>query len=140
MVAREQEVEPAGWEGWRKLFWVAALYDIILGLAFFFLYGPIFQMLQVVVPNNTSYIHITAGYVFVQGMGYWFVARNPSRNVDLVKVGAIYKAIYVAIALYYLAIGQLISAVFAWFAVFDLVFLVLFVRFVMVMGKAEGRR
>ena len=104
---------------------------MILGAVFFFLFGPIFDLLEVALPNNTSYIHLNAGFVFVQGIGYWFVYRNMLRNVDLVKLGVIYKAIYTLVAVYYLAIGELPDAIFAWFAAFDVLFLLGFVRFLL---------
>jgi hypothetical protein len=115
---------------WKPFFLVAALYDGIIGAAFFFFYNPIFHALSIQLPNNTSYIHITTAYIFVQGLGYWFVSRNPAKNVDIVKIGIVYKVIYVGLALYYLVIGQLLSALFAWLALTDLIFLVFFVWFV----------
>jgi hypothetical protein len=120
----------------RLLFVVAAAYDIVLGIAFFFLYGPIFATLGIALPPNTSYIHITAAFVFVQGVGYWLVSQDIARNHDLVRLGVIYKGIYVTVALYELALGQLISDVFLWFAAFDLAFLVLFVDFLRRRGRA----
>ena len=122
----------------RALFVVAAWYDAILGAAFFLLYGPIFRMMHVELPNNTSYIHLTAGFIFVQGVGYWLVSRDMLRNTDLVKVGVVYKAIYAGVAFYYLAIGQLLDASFAWFAVFDVLFIVGFVRFLMLARPEAG--
>ena len=119
----------------RALFVVAAAYDVVLGIAFFFLYGPIFTALGIPLPPSTSYIHISAAFVFVQGLGYWLVARDIARNHDLVRLGVIYKGIYVAVAIYELARGQLISDVFLWFAAFDLVFLVLFVDFLRRRGR-----
>lgn len=114
---------------YRTVFRVAALYDIVLGIGFFFFWKWLFDALGVAPPANTSYIHITAAYVFMQGLGYWFVARDMLRNVDIVKLGVIYKALYIAMSVYYLAIGELLHEVFAWFAVFDLIFLVLFIAF-----------
>jgi hypothetical protein len=119
----------------RALFVAAAVYDIVLGIGFFFLYGPIFTTLAIPLPPNTSYIHISAAFVFVQGVGYWLVARDLARNHDLVRLGVIYKAIYVAVALYEVALGQLISDVFLWFAGVDFVFLVLFVDFLYRRGR-----
>lgn len=113
----------------RVLFVVAAAYDVLLGIGFFFLHGPIFTALAIPLPSNTSYIHITAAFVFVQGVGYWLVSRDLARNHDLVRLGVIYKGIYVAVALYEVALGQLIADVFLWFAGFDFLFLVLFVDF-----------
>jgi hypothetical protein len=113
----------------RALFVAAAAYDLVLGAGFFFLYGPIFGALGIALPTNTSYIHISAAFVFVQGIGYAFVARDLDRNHDIVRLGVVYKAMYVAVAVYETLIGQLISAVFLWFAAFDLLFLVLFLEF-----------
>jgi hypothetical protein len=113
----------------KTFFLVAAAYDLILGLAFFFFFGPIFGRLGVPLPGNTSYIHLTAGFIFVQGVSYWLVYGNMLRNTDLVKVGALYKAIYTLVAVYYWMIGQLPHAVFAWFAVFDFLFMLGFLRF-----------
>jgi hypothetical protein len=125
---------------WKPFFLVAALYDGILGAVFFLFYNPLFHALGIALPNNTSYIHITTAYIFVQGVSYWFVYRNPLKNVDIVKVGIVYKIIYVGLALYYLAIGQLLSAVFAWLAVTDLIFLAFFVLFVVrARGAIEAR-
>lgn len=125
---------------WRPFFWVAALYDGILGAGFFFLYHPLFGALGITLPNNTSYIHITTAYIFVQGLSYWFVAMNPVRNVDIVKVGIIYKVIWSGLAFYYLAIGQLLSVVFAWLGVVDLIFIGFFVAFLLRASREETAR
>ena len=122
--------------GW--VFLVAAVYDVVLGLVFFFGYSPIFDALDISVPENTSYIHISAAFVFVQGIGYWLVYRNMYRNVDIVRLGVIYKAVYTAVAVYYWAAGDLPHTVFAWFAVLDAIFLVLFVAFLANI-RAAGR-
>ena len=115
--------------GWRTFFLVAALYDIVLGVAFFFLFAPLFAALGIPLPNNTSYIHLTAGFVFVQGLGYWLVYQDAPANLGIVKLGIVYKAIFAGLGFFYLAIGQLLHPVFLLFAVADLVFLVGFVAF-----------
>ncbi|HTE85236.1 MAG TPA: hypothetical protein VK821_10925 [Dehalococcoidia bacterium] len=96
-----QETSGRGAVGAWKAFWtVAALYDMLLGAGFFFLFGPIFRLLGIAPPNNTSYIHLTAAFVFVQGAGYWIVRNKLSGAVDIVKLGILYKAIYSAVAAY----------------------------------------
>jgi len=125
---------------WKPFFLVAALYDAILGVVFFFFYGPLFSTLGIALPNNTSYIHITTAYIFVQGLSYWFVYRAPQRNVDILKVGIVYKAIFSGLAFYYLAIGQLLSWVFVIFAILDLIFLAAFARFVQIAGSEVRER
>jgi hypothetical protein len=140
MATRVQAPTTSGLERFRKLFLIAALYDCILGLAFFFLHRPIFVAFGIPLLNNTSYIHLTAGFVFVQGVAYWFVHRNMLRNIDIVRMGVLYKAIYSAVAVYYLVIGELPHAIFAWFAVFDVLFLVWFVAFLREVAPSTAPR
>ncbi len=131
MATNPEVVDTATTRFFKMFFLVAAAYDIILGIVFFWFYGPLYAMLDVPLPNNTSYIHLNAGFVFVQGVGYWFVYRDMLRNIDLVKLGVVYKVVYTSVAFYYLGIGELPDAVFAWLAGFDILFLVGFVRFLM---------
>ena len=126
---RQPETTRSPIHAFEWFFLLAALYDLVLGIAFFLFYRPIFDALGADPPRDLSYVHVTAGFVAVQGLGYYFVWRNPLRNVDIVKVGAVYKLVYTAVALYYLVDGTLPHRVFAWFAVFDLIFLIGFVRF-----------
>ena len=124
----ETPVNESSW--FRRMFQIAATYDMTLGVAFFFFWRPILGSLGVPLPENTSYLQIATAYVFMQGLGYWFVSRNMERNIDIVKLGVVYKVIYVGLAIYYTVIGQLLHVVFAWFAVFDAIFLALFVWYV----------
>lgn len=128
MTTATTNITPAG-SGWRTFFLVAALYDIVLGIGFFFLFDPLFAMLGIALPNNTSYIHLTAGFVFVQGLGYWLVYTDAPANLGIVKLGIVYKAIFAGLGFYYLAIGQLLHPAFLVFAVADLFFLAGFVLF-----------
>jgi hypothetical protein len=110
--------------GWRTFFLVAAIYDLVLGAAFFLLYGPLFEALAIELPNNTSYIHLTAAFVFVQGLGYWIVAGNPAGNRGIVQMGVAYKFAFAALSFYYLAIGELLHATFLVFGILDAAFLI----------------
>jgi hypothetical protein len=123
--------EPGKYWFFRGVFLTVALYNALLGAIFFLFYRPLFDGLGIELPYNTSYIHLTAAFVFVQGVGYWFVYRDMVRNVDLVKLGVIYKGVYSGLAFYYLATGELLNTIFAWFAVLDVIFLALFVVFLM---------
>lgn len=124
---------------WRAFFLVAALYDLVLGAAFFLLYGPLFEMLGIALPNNISYIHLTAAFVFVQGLGYWFVYQDPIANRGIVKVGVPYKLAFSTLGFYYLAIGELLHPVFLVFSVLDLLFLIGFVLFLREVRVPEAR-
>ena len=117
--------------GWKTFFLVAALYDIVLGAAFFVFYGPLFSALSIALPNNTSYIHLTAAFVVVQGIGYWFVYQDPDANRGIVKLGVVYKAAFSGLTFYYWATGGLLHPIFGLFGVLDVLFLVGFVAFLM---------
>ena len=115
--------------GYRTFFLVAALYDMILGAVFFFGYVQAFDLLGIALPNNTSYIHLTAAFVFVQGLGYWFVFQSPIANRGIVKIGLVYKAAFASLSIYYLLIDQLLHPIFLVFGILDIGFLIGFALF-----------
>ena len=123
---------------WRTFFIVAAVYDLVLGAAFFLAYGPIWELLGLELPNNISYIHLTAAFVFVQGVGYWIVARNPTANRGIVQVGIAYKFAFAALSFYYLAIGELLHPTFLVFGILDVLFLIGFWLFLSQHGEAPA--
>ena len=120
--------EPAS-PRWRWLFAAVGVYDLVLGLAFFFLYRSLFELLDVELPPNAAYVHLAAALIAVQGVSYLLVARRPVRNVDLVILGVVYKAAYSALAAYYWLIDEAPHTIFLWFGVVDAVVLVPFLVF-----------
>jgi hypothetical protein len=112
---------------YKSVFLVGAAYDMILGAVFFVAWRPIYDALGIQYVGNLAYLHIATAYIFVQGLSYWYVSRNIIRNLDIVRVGIVYKVIYVGLTIWYLMIGQIPHVFFAWFAVFDFIFLLLFV-------------
>ncbi len=119
----------------RLLFLVSAVYDMALGLAFFFLYEPLFEWLGMALPPHVAYIQLSAVFVFVQGLGYGLVWLDPLPNLGIVRVGIAYKAGYSALAAYYLLTDQIPAMFFAWFGLFDLLFFVGFVWFMRWVGR-----
>ena len=122
---------------YRWFFLFAAAYDIALGVVFFFLWGPVFEWLAMPVPPHVSWIHLPAVFVFVQGLSYWFVYAEPLANLGIVKVGIVYKASYAALAAYYLVTDQIPAMFFAWFGLFDFLFLIGFVMFLRWAGRSR---
>ena len=115
--------------GWRTFFLVAALYDLILGAVFLVIGERILTAVGMVLPPHIAYIQLAAVFIFVQGLGYWLVFRDPFANLGIVRIGVAYKAAYSGLALYYLVSGQLPSVFFIPWAVTDLLFLIGFVTF-----------
>ena len=115
--------------GYRWFFLVAALYDIALGLAFLLVGQSILAWIGMALPTHIAYIQLAAIFVFIQGLGYWFIYRDPWSNLGLVRMGVAYKAGYAGLTLFYLLTAQLPSVFFVPWAVIDLLFLVGFVMF-----------
>ncbi|MEN8234949.1 MAG: hypothetical protein ABFR89_08535 [Actinomycetota bacterium] len=131
-------------ERWyRTLFWIAAVYDLVLGIAFLFFYRPIFRLLdrEEAIPEYTSFLSLIAVFLFVIGVAYVFIARGDLvRNRDLIAVGALYKLAYFSVALWYLIGGVYPHIVF--FVVFglaDLAFLVTMTECWWTIGKLESK-
>jgi len=124
---------------YRLFFLLAGIYDLALGVAFFFLYEPIFEWLGMPLPPHVSYIHLPAVFVLVQGLGYLLVWTDPLGNLGVVKVGVVYKASYSALAAYYLLTDQIPAMFFAWFGLFDLGFFIGFVWFLRWARRASTR-
>jgi hypothetical protein len=113
---------------YRTLYWVAAAYDIALGVAFLFFYHQIARALdfEAELPEYGGYAALIAAFVFVIGVGYVFVARGDLvRNIDLIAVGTIYKLAYTLVAVYFFARDDYPHAIFVGFGVADFIFLVL---------------
>lgn len=124
--------ERDGWiTPWRWMFVAVGVWDIVLGLAFLALYEPIYDALDIALPESRAYIHLAAALIAVQGLSYFMVARRPLRNVDIVRVGIVYKASYSALALYYWIAGGAPHGIFVAFGLVDVLTLVGFVAFLL---------
>lgn len=94
------------------VFAAVGIYDLVLGVGFLLLYRPLFDLLDVELPNSTAYIHLAATLIAVQGVSYLLAARRPVRNVDIVRVGVLYKLTYAGLAFYYWVAGGAPHALF----------------------------
>lgn len=123
---------------WRIFFLVAALYDLILGGGFLVAGEPILTAIGLALPPHIAYIQLGAVFVFVQGVGYWIVYRDPYANLGIVRIGIAYKAGYAGLALYYVVTAQLPSVFFIPWAVIDVLFLVGFARFLQAASRSQA--
>jgi len=120
----------------KKLFLVAAIYDFFLGLFFLLFYEPVYALFSVPLPTYPVYLQMTAAFVTAMGVGYYFVYKNMYQNIDIVKLGIVYKAIYVGFTSYWYFVG-LAHVLFFRFAIIDAIFLVLFVWFLVYTKKRK---
>ena len=116
-------------KSYRNLFLIAALYDFILGLFFFVFWRYIFDyILKIPYPNYPAFYQAAAAFIFAMGLGFYFVYLNMYRNIDIVKLGIVFKIFYTGVAFYYVFVENM-PWIFSLFGFLDLTFIVFFVFF-----------
>jgi hypothetical protein len=110
----------------RALFYLAALYDAVLGAAFLAAPGAVYDAFDVTPPNHWGYIQFPAALLIVFALMYLRVARDPGANRNLIPYGIMLKVAYCAVVFGYWFTTDL-PAMWKPFAVFDLAFMILFV-------------
>ena len=110
----------------KLIFFIAALYDGILGIAFILFPGDIFAFYQVEPPNHMAYVQFPALLLIVFSVMFIRIALNPIINRELILYGCGLKISYVATAFWY----QITTGIpFMWvpWAWIDLVMLFIFI-------------
>lgn len=130
-------MDPTRERYYRGLFWVAAAYDLSLGVVFTFLGRPVFDMLGIEEEYPSGgYVPLIGAFLFVIGVAYVLIARGDlHRNVDLIAVGTLYKLAYATIALVFWAIGEAPHFSFVLFGIADTVFFVLMLECLMFLRR-----
>lgn len=116
----------------KNVFLISSIYDLVLGILFFLFYKPVFNFLNITIPSHPEYLQMSAAFVAVLGIGYFFIYRNIARNRDLWKLGILYKITYSLLIFYYYFILSTANITFLYFAFIDVVFVALFL---MLYGK-----
>ena len=109
----------------RALFWVAAAYDGLLGVAFLVAQGAIFELFNVTPPNHPGYVDFPAALLVTFGILFAAVARNPEANRNLIPYGMLLKVSYCGTAFWFW-FSEGIPGMWKPWTIADLVFLVLF--------------
>ena len=112
------------WRNW--LFGIAALYDGVLGVTFFFFWPWVFRLFDVIPPNHGGYVQFPACLLILFGLMFLRIARDPVANRDLIPYGMGLKAAYSGLVFWYQLTAGVPAMWIPW-AWLDLVFLVLFV-------------
>ena len=112
---------------WRKwLFYVAAIYDGLFGLIFFFFWPQLYEHFQITPPNHDGYVRFPALLLIIFGFMFLQIARDPDRNRDLIAYGIALKVAYAGLVLWYQVTTPGIPAMWIPWAWCDAAFLVLF--------------
>ena len=76
----------------RILFQAAAAFNWAVALALAFLARPLFELFRVSpAPTEPLFLQLFAWLVFVFGIGYWWVARDPLVNRPIIRLGILGK-------------------------------------------------
>jgi hypothetical protein len=110
----------------RVLFWLAALYDAVLGIAFLVLPWWIYDTFNVTHPNHWGYVQFPAALLLIFAVMFVAIARDPVGQRGLILYGVGLKVAYCAVTFGYW-FGSGIPWMWKPFAIIDLVMLVLFV-------------
>lgn len=107
------------------LFIVAAFYDGLLGVAFLFAGGRVFEWFGVTPPNHPGYVQFPAILLMIFAAMFVAVAMHPLRNRNLIPYGILLKVAYCGVVLFHWLTADLPNM---WkpFCIADLIFLVLF--------------
>ena len=108
------------------MFYLAAVYDGVLGLAFLFAASSVFAWYNVTPPNHFGYVQFPAALLIVFGLMFVAVARKPQINRNLIPYGLLLKIAYCGVVFYYWFTAG-IPGMWKPFAIADLAFIVLFV-------------
>lgn len=109
----------------RFVFWVAAIYNGILGAAFFLFARQLYAWAEMTPPNHLGYVRFPGALVGIFGLMFVDVALNPRKNRNLMAYGALQKLVFAALVFYYWALGPL-PMTWKPLAIIDAVFVVLF--------------
>jgi len=108
------------------LFYVAALYDGVLGLAFLLAPGRVFAHFGILPPNHVGYVHFPAALLLVFTVMLLAIARNPHENRGLIPYCILLKVAYCGVVFgHWFTAG--IPAMWKPFAIADVLFAALFV-------------
>ncbi len=110
----------------RLLYYLAAAYDGLLGLAFILAAPRIYELCGITPPNHWGYVHFAAGILVIFGWMFLSIALRPVENRGLVLYGVLLKICYVLTVGWHQFHGG-IPHLWIGFAVADTAFLALFI-------------
>lgn len=121
----------------KLLFWLAGLYDGILGAAFLIAPAAVFDYSRITPPNHFGYVQFPAALLIIFALMFFAVAAAPRRNRNLVPYGILLKVAYCGVVVGYW-FGQGIPDMWKLFAVSDAVFALLFFWAWRMLGEVEA--
>jgi hypothetical protein len=122
------------------MFLLAALWNWILGAAFFVLPRidvGYFAVTGLVIPNTFLWFDSFVGLVFVFGLGFYFVSQNMMENHGLIKMAVFEKSWVFIAGVAWFFLGQA-SILVVLFVTVDLIFGLLFIENLLAIRKLKA--
>ena len=115
---------------YKKLYLIAALYDLLLGFGFLLFYKFIYKMFNMNLPENPAYLSLCAILIGIYGILLFMIHKNPENNRITIVYAILIKFAFVAVVLYYwLFVGpEYVDIPFRIIAGIDLIFAFLFLN------------
>jgi hypothetical protein len=115
-------------ESYQRIFLVGALWNLLGAGLFFLFWRQAFDLFQLAPPNYLPFFQAWLALAFVFGIGYYDVSRDLYGNVNIVRLGIYGKTAFAIIFIYHVMFSNF-HPVFLSGAIIDLVFVVLYKRF-----------
>ena len=113
---------------YKKMFFFSAIYNWIISISFFFGYKAILPLLSMKPPIYSVFLLIMLFFVFVIGMGYYWVSSDINKNHDIIKMGALMK-LGVVVLISWACLTNQIHHILIMPAIGDLIFILFFINF-----------
>jgi hypothetical protein len=115
---------------YRGLYLISALYDFIIGFSFLFFPKKVFELTGMNFPNNPSYLMFCSFVVMFFGILLFMIYLNleGSRRMVIFAILVKFSYVYTVLHFYFLVGKEYVDAPFLLFAVFDLIFALLFIE------------
>ena len=113
---------------YKKMFFYSAIYNWLISISFFFGYKAILPLLNMEPPIYSVFLLIMLFFVFIIGIGYYWVHMDTDRNHDIIKIGAMMK-LGVVILVSWACLSNQIHPILIITAIGDLIFIIFFIKF-----------
>tara|TARA_Y100001935_G_C17267054_1_gene489775 strand:+ start:1089 stop:1472 length:384 start_codon:yes stop_codon:yes gene_type:complete len=113
---------------YKKMFFFSAIYNWIISISFFFGYKAILPLLSMKPPIYSVFLLIMLFFVFVIGIGYYWVSSDINKNHDIIKMGALMK-LGVVVLISWACLSNQIHPILIVPAIGDLIFILFFISF-----------
>jgi len=113
---------------YKKMFFYSAIYNWLISILLFFGYKAILPLLNMKPPTYPVFLLIMLFFVFIIGIGYYWVHLDTDRNHDIIKIGAMMK-LGVVILVSWACLSNQIHPILIITTVGDLIFILFFVKF-----------